>query len=538
MKEKTMKEKMLKGSAWMTAGSIISRILGAIYIIPWYSWFGDDRLQANALYTKGYTVYSVFLMIAISGIPSAVAKQVARYNSQNEYRISDRLFKLSFGVLFVVGIVATAVFWFLAPYISQGDKALVSIYRSLAVALLVIPTMSLLRGYFQGFQDMAPSAMSQLIEQFLRIIYMLAATYITIKVLDLPYEAGVFQSTFAAFIGAVGGMLLLVFYYLRKRKHLKELVQNSANKLKISDKKLLTDVFYQAIPFILIACALATFNLIDQFSFPVIMQNVTNASQAQINALYALFAGNANKLIMIVVAVATAMATTAIPLLSEAIAKKDSELMKEQLLNSLELLLFVSLPAVFGMVAVSRPLYTVFYGYDQTGVYVLAVSAYIALMMCLYNVLGALLQGIYENKRAIKYTLIGLVVKCVLQYPLTALLGVFGPLLATGIGMAWASYLMLNFLYVKYDLQTNELQRSFNKLFIISLVMFGVALLGVSGYYYIFSSNGRLVAVFGLVIFALLGGLIYVALCLKSGLFEKILGKKLATRVRKILRWG
>ena len=73
---------------------------------------------------------------------------------------------------------------------------MVSIYRSLALALLIIPSMSLLRGYFQGFQDMAPSALSQLIEQFLRIIYMLLATYITIKVMGLPFEAGVWQSTF------------------------------------------------------------------------------------------------------------------------------------------------------------------------------------------------------------------------------------------------------------------------------------------------------------------------------------------------------
>ena len=106
-----MKSKMLKGSAWMTAGSIISRVLGAIYIIPWYSWFGADKLQANALYTKGYTVYSIFLMIAISGIPSAVAKQVAHYNSRNEYQVSKRLFKASLVTLFLVGALCTLVFW-------------------------------------------------------------------------------------------------------------------------------------------------------------------------------------------------------------------------------------------------------------------------------------------------------------------------------------------------------------------------------------------------------------------------------------------
>ncbi len=537
MKEQTMKEKMLRGSAWMTAGSIISRILGALYIIPWYSWFGSDKLQANALYTKGYTVYSIFLMIAISGIPSAVAKQVAHYNSKNEYGVSKRLFKTSLMALFILGAVCTLVFWLIAPFISQGDPRMVSIYRSLALALLVIPAMSLLRGYFQGFQDMAPSALSQLIEQFLRIIYMLLATYITIKVMGLPFEVGVWQSTFAAFIGAVGGTLLLVGYYLKHKKRLDELVSQSNDQLEITNKTLLKEVLYQALPFIFIACAMSMFNLVDQFTFPVIMQQAGAYSMTQINALYALFAGNANKFIMIVVALSTAMATTAIPLLSEAVARRDSALMKKQLLESLELLFFVMLPAVFGMAAVSRPLYLVFYGYEATGIFVLAISAYVALAMGLFNVLGSLLQGIYENKQAIKYTTLGLGVKLVLQYPLTLWLGVFGPLLATGIAMSWASYLMLRFLYLKYNLPTGQLQVNVNKMFIVALLMFGVTLLFVSGYYMVFPGNSRLSALVGLSLAAGIGGYLYLLACFKLGLLQRILGIKVTSKLQKIFRW-
>ena len=537
MKEQTMKEKMLRGSAWMTAGSIISRILGALYIIPWYSWFGSDKLQANALYTKGYTVYSIFLMIAISGIPSAVAKQVAHYNSKNEYGVSKRLFKTSLMALFILGAVCTLVFWLIAPFISQGDPRMVSIYRSLALALLVIPAMSLLRGYFQGFQDMAPSALSQLIEQFLRIIYMLLATYITIKVMGLPFEVGVWQSTFAAFIGAVGGTLLLVGYYLKHKKRLDELVSQSNDQLEITNKTLLKEVLYQALPFIFIACAMSMFNLVDQFTFPVIMQQAGAYSMTQINALYALFAGNANKLIMIVVALSTAMATTVIPLLSEAVARRDSALMKKQLLESLELLFFVMLPAVFGMAAVSRPLYLVFYGYEATGIFVLAISAYVALAMGLFNVLGSLLQGIYENKQAIKYTTLGLGVKLVLQYPLTLWLGVFGPLLATGIAMSWASYLMLRFLYLKYNLPTGQLQVNVNKMFIVALLMFGVTLLFVSGYYMVFPGNSRLSALVGLSLAAGIGGYLYLLACFKLGLLQRILGIKVTSKLQKIFRW-
>ncbi|GAJ25153.1 membrane protein [Liquorilactobacillus sucicola DSM 21376 = JCM 15457] len=216
---KTAKEKMLRGSAWMTVGSIFSRILGAIYIIPWYGWFGADKLQANALYTKGYTVYSMFLMIAISGIPSAVAKQVSHYNAQNEYAVGRRLFKKSLLLMLIIGVLCAVAMWVSAPWISQGDANLVPVYRSLSIALIVIPVMSLTRGFFQGYQDMFPSAMSQLLEQIVRIIYMLAATFLIMRVVKGSYVTGVVHSTFAAFVGALGGLFILVLYFFSAKKN-------------------------------------------------------------------------------------------------------------------------------------------------------------------------------------------------------------------------------------------------------------------------------------------------------------------------------
>jgi O-antigen/teichoic acid export membrane protein len=78
--------------AWMTAGSVFSRILGAIYVIPWRIWLGAAFLTANALFTKGYQIYSLFLIISTAGVPGAVSKQVARYNAMGEYKTGMRLF--------------------------------------------------------------------------------------------------------------------------------------------------------------------------------------------------------------------------------------------------------------------------------------------------------------------------------------------------------------------------------------------------------------------------------------------------------------
>ncbi|MGH2096157.1 oligosaccharide flippase family protein, partial [Enterococcus faecalis] len=80
-----------KGSAWMTASNIISRMLGAIYIIPWYAWMGEHGNEANSLFSMGYTIYGLFLMISTAGIPAAIAKQTCHYNSLNQYKLSQQL---------------------------------------------------------------------------------------------------------------------------------------------------------------------------------------------------------------------------------------------------------------------------------------------------------------------------------------------------------------------------------------------------------------------------------------------------------------
>ena len=82
----TYQEKMIQGSAWLSVGNIFSRLLGAIYIIPWYAWMGENARAANGLFNMGYTFYALFMMISTAGLPGAIAKQIARYNSMGEYQ--------------------------------------------------------------------------------------------------------------------------------------------------------------------------------------------------------------------------------------------------------------------------------------------------------------------------------------------------------------------------------------------------------------------------------------------------------------------
>ncbi|KLD56794.1 hypothetical protein WP50_38355 [Lactiplantibacillus plantarum] len=105
--------------------------------------------------------------------------------------------------------------------------------HALAIALVILPSMSLTRGFFQGYQQMAPSAISQFVEQVFRVIYMLGATYFIMRVAHGDWVNAVTQSTFAAFVGAAASFLLLGWYYFRKRPELNALAAQSENKLVI-----------------------------------------------------------------------------------------------------------------------------------------------------------------------------------------------------------------------------------------------------------------------------------------------------------------
>ena len=357
-------DSLIRGSAWMTFGSIFSRILGAIYIIPWYAWMGDHGNVANALTAKSYNIYSLFLIISTAGIPGAVAKQVARYNAVNEYGVGKRLFKNGLGLMALLGVVSAALMYFLAPVLAAGDARQVPVLQSLAVAVLIIPVMSLMRGFFQGYNDMAPSAISQFVEQFARVVWMLLTAFFIMKIQKGNYVDAVTQSNLAAAIGAAFGLGLLVWYYKRNQRQINTLVEESDNQIQVSTKRLLFEIIEQSIPFIIIDSGITLFQLVDQYTFHPFIKMFVNAGYDQIESWYALFGLNANKLIMIVVSLATAMAVTAIPLLAGAHAKKDGKEMADQIENTLQLFFFVMMPSSLGMAAIAKPLYTIFYGYD------------------------------------------------------------------------------------------------------------------------------------------------------------------------------
>jgi O-antigen/teichoic acid export membrane protein len=460
---------------------------------------------------------------------------VAHYNGLNQANMSRKLYRAGITVAIVSGIICAAIMMVGAPLFAKGDKTVTPVIRSLSWAILVIPWMSITRGYLQGYSWMAPSAMSQFVEQLFRVIYMLSATYLIMKLGSGNWVHAVTQSTFAAFIGAIGSVAVLGWSYLRHLGEMKEMSDRAEPLTQdVSAFRLILDIVYQAIPFIIIESGITIFQLVDQYTFDPMMKAVGHFTHYQLDVLYALFSFNANKLYMIVISLAAAMAVTAIPLLAEARVQDDQQEMRDQISNILMLFYFVMIPASLGLSALAQPIYTVFYRYDPAGVTMLKFAAYISITLGLYTVAAAMMQGISENMRMMKFLVIGLVIKLVIQFPLIWLFKGVGPLLATGLSMTVINYLILHSFNEEFRLPFHQMAKDTNQILLFSLIMYAVTAALVMVVNLFTSPYGRFAAALTMVVGVILGGGIYAYLSLRSRLADRLLGPRVGVLREKL----
>ena len=529
-------KQMLLGTAWLTASNFISRLLGAIYIIPWYIWMGKHGAEANGLFTMGYNIYAWFLLISTAGVPVAVAKQVAKYNTIDQKDHSFTLIREFLKFMLLLGVIFAVVMYLLSPFfahVSGVGKELIPVMQSLSWAVLVFPAMSVIRGFFQGFNNLKPYAMSQIAEQVIRVIWMLLATFFIMKLGTKDYVAAVTQSTFAAFVGMFASMAVLV-YFLWKTNLLTSILHKPANSAEINSRALLVDTIREAIPFIITGSAIQLFQIIDQMTFINTMKWFTNYSNSQLVVMFSYFSANPNKITMILIAVATSIGGVGIPLLTENYVKGDLKAAARLVQDNLSMLLLFLLPATIGSVLVARPLYTIFYGRPDSlalGLFIFAMLQ--TTILGIYTVLSPMIQALFQNRKAIIYFGYGVLVKLILQIPFIYLFRAYGPLLATTIGLIVPIILMYQHIRQVTGLNQTIL---FKRSLLIGILTAVMALLiaiveVVLGF--VFHPSGRISSMLYLVIIGGLGIAIYGAMALRVRLLDHFIGEKAQTLRQK-----
>lgn len=536
-KQLTQEQLMVQGAAWSTAGNFISRLLGVLYIIPWYIWMGQYAIQANALFNMGYNVYAYFLLISTTGLNVAIAKQVAKYNSMGQQEHSYQLIRSTLKVMLVLGLIFSVLMYLGSPLfarLSGGDETLVPIMHSLSLAVFVFPVMSVIRGIFQGYKEIKPYALSQIAEQLVRVIWMLLTTFFIMKMGSKDYIAAVTQSTFAAFIGMIASMAVL-FYYFWTQGLLKAIFTKTEHAIPIDIKGLLIETLKESIPFIITGSAIQAFQLIDQWTFVNTMTLFTNYTRSQLWVLFGYFNANPAKITMVLIAVAASIGSVGIALLTENYVKKDMRAAARLIINNIEMLLMFLLPALTGAIILARPLYTVFYGSSEGQAVRLFVAVLcLTLLIALYTLFSPMLQALFENRKAIYYFAYGVFVKLVLQVPLIYLFHAYGPLLATTLGLLVPIYLMYRRLHQVTRFNRKLLHKRILLTVIETALMGLIVLLANWLLGYLFKPTGRLTSLLYLVIIGGLGMGVYAYMTLLTRQLDKLIGSRAARYRQKL----
>lgn len=531
-------EKLATGVAWLTAGDFISRLLGIVYIIPWFMWLGSHRAEANALFNMGYQIYANFLLISTVGLPAAISKQIAKYNTLGREDISYYLVKEFLKLMLIVGAICAGLMYvssgLLAEWSGSREK-LIPVMYSLVPALFVFPMMSIIRGLFQGHHNMMPTAISQIVEQVVRVVWILCTTFYIMKLGSGDYHQAVVSSTFGAFVGMLASMGFLI-YLLYKEGFISKIFRPKPASVTINVTALIVETVKEAVPLIVLGSAFQLFQTVDQLTFVRIMTNITDYSNSELLSLYTYMLANPNKITMLIVAIAGSIGSVALLLITEHFVKKDWKGTSELLVSNLQLLLLLIIPAMTGALLLARPIYSVFYGpSEDIAIYLFIGNAYLMFFQGLYMVYNVMIQALFENRKAILYFVIGFGVKLVCQIPFIYLFQVYGPLLASGVGMTVTIVLFARRIQQVVPINYNKVAKDFIIIGVISLVMGFFIVLSELALNQVIPATGYVSSAIHVGISGMIAGIVFVWLTLKTRQLDRLIGAK-ATVLRRKLR--
>lgn len=530
-------ETMVRGMAWLTAGNFLSRLLGVAYVIPWYIWLGEHRAEANALFSMGYQIYANFLLISTAGLPTAIAKQVAKYNVLGKEEVSLYLVREFFKLMLVFGAVFAGAMFISSPWLAEASgskEKLIPVMYSLVPPLFIFPAMSILRGFFQGRHDMKPYAISQLAEQLVRVIWILAATFIIMKLGNGNYLDAVVQSTFAAFVGMLASVGILV-YTLWKQGYLGKLLHAKKQNISVNTGQLIKETVKDAIPIIILSLTIQLLQFIDQVTFINVMEKITSLTNSELLELYSFMSANPNKITMMIIGISISLGSVAIPLITEKFVKKDLKAASNLVADNLQLLFIFTIPAIVGTVLLARPLYSVFYGQSQDiEIQLFIWNLVMILPLGLYSVISVVIQAIFENRRAVIYFAIGILIKVVLQLPMIYLFQVYGPFLSTLVSLTVMLYLFYKRIDAVLGVDEGLIVKDIVTISWISLVMGGIVWLLELLLNHLLPAGGYLSSFVHLLLSGGVGVFVFVILTLKTRQLDRLIGSRADLLRRKL----
>lgn len=421
------KQTFLKGTLILIIAGLITRILGFINRIVVARLIGEEGV---GLYMMAIPTFVLTITLTQMGLPVAISKLVAEAEAQGDKRRIKKILVVSLSITGTLSILFTPMMIFLAPLLSETLLTDQRTYYPLLAISPIVPIVaisSVLRGYFQGRQNMKPPAYSQVIEQVVRI----TLVYIFTKAfLPLGIEYAAAGAMLSAVVGELMSLIYLFFMFkIKKRIRIRKNFFKSAK----NGKETFNDLTRIAVP----TLGSRLIGSISWFFEPIVVAQslaiagvVTHIATRQ----YGELTGFALPLLMLPSFITTSLSTALVPSISEAAAKKQTLLIEYRLKQALRLSLVSGGLAIVVLYVFASPVMELMYGNSNSAIYIKVMAPFF-IFYYFQGPLQATLQALDLAKAAMINSFIGNVIKTGAIFALAIKLGIMGAALAIVIGM-------------------------------------------------------------------------------------------------------
>ena len=459
------KNSFMEGAVIATLGIIVVKIIGLIYVIPFNAIIGE---KGGALYGYAYNIYMLFLSISSAGFPFAISKLTSEYNAlgykkaiKDTYSIATKLILLISSIIFVLLFIFAPQIGHLIIGDSTGGNTIEDIafvIRMVSFAILIIPFLSVSKGFLQGHKYIKPATDSEIIEQVVRVIIIIIGSYLALKILHTDLKIAVGIAVSGAFFGG-----LVAYLFLRRKINKAQLLQETIEDEKhISKKEIIGKIIGYSVPFIMVSLIYNLYNTVDMILVSRTMSDILHISITRVESVLSVFTTWGVKLNNILLAVTTGLTTSLIPNIVASFTKGDMKDVNSKFNKALQCTVLIIVPATLFLSLLVGPVWMLFYGKSTYGPIVYKMFVYTALFGGLHSVVVNTLQGLSKYKLVIFSVLIGLIINTVCDVPFMLIsdkLGFdvsYGAIVAAILGYSVSMIISLSILHYKYHFSFKE----------------------------------------------------------------------------------
>ena len=536
------KNSFIQGAVIATLCIVISKILGVIYVIPFYSLIGE---KGGALYGYAYSIYGLFLNLSTAGIPFAISKITSEYSALKQYYLKEKSYIISKYLMCGLGVFGFVVLMFFAPFVADifiGDikggntkEDVAFVIRVISFALLIVPILSVTRGYLQGHKFITPSSISQVIEQFVRVLIIVIGTFLCLRVFDLELRIAIGIAVFSAVISAFVSYIYLKIKVIKNKEAFNLSYEITEDEKKVTSKDIAFRLLAYAIPFILLDIVSSAYSFVDLSTINRTMVSLgydISESESVISVLTTW----GSKLNMIVMAVSSGMIVSLVPNIASSYVVKDYKDVKNKINEALQSLIFVILPMTVGLSLISNYVWTIFFGSNSSiGPLVFSYSIFTAFTMSIFNITVSTMHSLGHSKMVINTLTSGLIVKIIINIPFMKLFNYiglhpsYGVITSTLLSNVVVIIFNLIFLKKKLNIKYKDTFITFIKNLIPLSVMIFVVLIMKK---FIPISTSRIMCLIYSFIYAIVGGLVYIIVSMKTKLVYNIFGNNIINKIK------